>query len=59
MRQAAERSVGAARLDTAAGRAIDVGALTYGLFKSILDNKLEQQQPTDCESAWNKDPLAG
>jgi transposase len=38
-----ERSVGAARLDAAAGRAIKIDALTYGSVKSILDNKLEQQ----------------
>lgn len=37
------RSVGAARLDAAAGRAIEIGALTYGSVKSILDNKLDQQ----------------
>lgn len=36
------RSVPAARLDAAAARAIEIGALTYGSVKSILDNKLEQ-----------------
>ena len=45
-----ERSVGAARLDAAAGRAIEIGALTYGSVKSILDNKLEQQ-PTERHTA--------
>jgi len=37
------RSVGAVRLDAAAGCAIEIGALTYGSVKSILDNKLDQQ----------------
>ena len=45
-----ERSVGAARLDAAAGRAIEIGALTYGSVKSILDNKLEQQ-PSERQAA--------
>ena len=45
-----ERSVGAARLDAAAGRAIEIGALTYGSVKFILDNKLEQQ-PTERHKA--------
>ncbi len=37
------RSVGAERLDAAAERAIEIGALTYGSVKSILDNRLEGQ----------------
>lgn len=45
-----ERSVGAARLDAAAGRAIGIDALTYGSVKSILDNKLDQQ-PTEPSTA--------
>ena len=36
------RSVTVARLDAAAARAIEIGALTYGSVKSILDNKLDQ-----------------
>ena len=38
-------SVSAVRLDAAASRAIEIGALTYGSVKSILDNKLELQAP--------------
>ena len=38
------RSVGAERLDAAAERAIEIGALTYGSVKSILDNRLERQR---------------
>jgi hypothetical protein len=30
------------RLEAAAARAIEIGALTYGSVKSILDNKLDQ-----------------
>jgi transposase len=37
------RSVGATRLEAAAARAIEIGALTYGSVKSILDNKLDRQ----------------
>jgi transposase len=37
------RSVTLARLDAAAARAIEIGALTYGSVKSILDNKLDQR----------------
>jgi transposase len=36
------RSVPPGRLDAAAARAIEIGALTYGSVKSILDNKLDQ-----------------
>ena len=36
------RSVSAGRLDAAASRAIEIGALTYGSVKSILDNKLDR-----------------
>ena len=39
------RSVSAGRLDAAASRAIEIGALTYGSVKSILDNKLDLQTP--------------
>ena len=35
-------SFGAARLETAAERAIEIGARTYGSVKSILDNKLDR-----------------
>ena len=30
-------------MDAAAARAIEIGALTYGSVKSILDNKLDQR----------------
>lgn len=36
------RSVPAGRLDAATARAIEIGALTYGSVKSILNNKLDQ-----------------
>jgi transposase len=36
------RSVTAGRLDAAAARAMEIGALTYGSVKSILDNKLDR-----------------
>ncbi len=36
------RSIPAERLEAAAARAIEIGALTYGSVKSILDNKLDQ-----------------
>jgi transposase len=36
------RSVPIRRLEAAAARAIEIGALTYGSVKSILDNKLDQ-----------------
>ena len=36
------RSVTAGRLDAAAARALEIGALTYGSVKSILDNKLDR-----------------
>jgi len=39
------RSVPTKRLDAAAARAIEIGALTYGSVKSILDNKLDQIAP--------------
>ena len=36
------RPFGAARLEAAATRAIEIGALTYGSVRSILDNKLDR-----------------
>src|SRR5271157_1505548 len=36
-------SYGAARVEAAAERAIEIGALTYGSVKSILDNKLDRR----------------
>ena len=36
-------SFGAARLEAAAERAIEIGARTYGSVKSILDNKLDRR----------------
>src|SRR5690348_4293184 len=43
------RPFGADRLEAAATRAIEIGTLTYGSVRSILDNKLDRQtaqQPT-------------
>jgi len=37
------RTYGAERLESAAGRAIDIGARTYGSVKSILDNNLDRR----------------
>ena len=34
---------GAERVETAAERAIEIGARTYGSVKSILDNKLDRR----------------
>src|SRR5512147_2733379 len=36
---------GLARLEAAATRAIEIGTLTYGSVRSILDNKLDRQAP--------------
>ena len=36
---------GADRLEAAATRAIEIGTLTYGSVRSILDNKLDRQPP--------------
>jgi transposase len=36
------RSFGSARLEAAAARAIDIGALSYGSVRSILDHKLDR-----------------
>jgi len=37
------RPFGANRLEAAATRAIEIGTLTYGSVRSILDNKLDRQ----------------
>ena len=37
------RSFGAKRVEAAAARAIEIGTLTYGSVRSILDNKLDHQ----------------
>ena len=39
------RSFGAVRLEAAATRAIEIGTLTYGSVRSILDNKLDPRSP--------------
>jgi hypothetical protein len=39
------RPFGADRLEAAATRAIEIGTLTYGSLRSILDNKLDRQPP--------------
>ena len=36
------RAFGVARLEAAATRAIEIGALTYGSVRSILDHKLDR-----------------
>jgi hypothetical protein len=45
------RPFGADRVEAAATRAIEIGTLTYGSMRSILDNKLDrhaaQVEPTD------------
>jgi transposase len=40
------RPFGAARLEAAATRAIEIGTLTYGSVRSILDHKLDRQAPS-------------
>jgi len=51
------RPFGAARLEAAAARAIDIGALTYGSVRSILDHKLDrhaaQQRAADGASIFH------
>ena len=37
------RPFGADRVEAAATRAIEIGTLTYGSLRSILDNKLDRQ----------------
>jgi hypothetical protein len=37
------RPFGANRLEAAVARAIEIGTLTYGSVRSILDNKLDRQ----------------
>ena len=39
------RPFGAARLEAAATRAIEIGTLTYGSVHSILDHKLDRAPP--------------
>ena len=39
------RPFGADRLEAAAARAIEIGTLTYGSVRSILDNKLDRRAP--------------
>ena len=39
------RPFGAARLEAAASRAIEIGTLTYGSVRSILDHKLDRAPP--------------
>ena len=45
------RPFGADRVEAAAMRAIEIGTLTYGSMRSILDNKLDRKSagghPTD------------
>jgi hypothetical protein len=39
------RPFGASRLEAAATRAIEIGTLTYGSVRSILDHKLNREAP--------------
>ena len=39
------RPFGAERVEAAAMRAIEIGTLTYGSMRSILDNKLDRKFP--------------
>jgi transposase len=47
------RPFGADRVEAAAARAIEIGTLTYGSVRSILDNKLDRQaaQPRPADTA--------
>src|ERR1700726_1672972 len=47
------RPFGAERLEAAATRAIEIGTLTYGSVRSILDNKLDRQT---APRQWRADP---
>jgi hypothetical protein len=38
---------GSERLEAAAARAIEIGALRYASLRSILDHKLDRQRPAD------------
>jgi transposase len=49
------RSVSARRLDAAAERAIEIGALTYGSVKSIIDNRLDR--PTADQATTEHSPI--
>jgi len=42
------KSFGAARLEAACMRALDIGATTYGSLKSILEHNLDRQAPPAC-----------
>jgi DNA replication protein DnaC len=50
------RSFGAARLEAAAERAIEIGARTYGSVKSILDNKLDRKPAPKAPRGDGSDP---
>ena len=50
------RSFGAARLEAAAERAIEIGARTYGSVKSILDNKLDRKPAPKAPRGDGPDP---
>jgi transposase len=47
------RPFGAARVEAAAARALEIGTLTHGSVRSILDNKLDRQtaQPRPADAA--------
>ena len=47
------RPFGAERVEAAATRAIEIGTLTYGSVRSILDNKLDRQ----AAQSWPADPV--
>ena len=49
-------SFGAARVEVAAERAIEIGARTYGSVKSILDNKLDRRPRAKAPRGHRPDP---
>ena len=49
-------SFGAARVEAAAERAIEIGARTYGSVKSILDNKLDRRPAPNAPRGDGPDP---
>ena len=50
------RPFGADRLEAAATRAIEIGTLTYGSVRSILDNKLDRQTAQQPPADGRADP---
>jgi hypothetical protein len=48
------RPFGADRLEAAATRAIEIGTLTYGSVRSILDNKPDRQSPATASGSGDR-----